>query len=179
MSLPLRPEMCIFTNNSSGSGINTGVTPRIISLPSKIPPQRSIPYHWTRPLSVHAETNHAYVKKKSNFLTIDRYGGTVYDTRCIKPYSLWLLSVFQSLPSQSGFQNSAWGHFKTQHWSLSVAWLRTNTSLRSFAVDCGGPIKIPTEVWLCAERRSDEANGGKKGGKTVSKSRGKTYCVFI
>lgn len=62
---------------------------------------------------------------KSNFPAIDRYGGTVYDIRCIKPYSLWLLSVFQSLRSQSGFQNSAWGHFKTQHWSLSAAWLRS------------------------------------------------------
>ena len=57
-----------------------------------------------------------------------------------------------------------------------------NISLRSTAVDCGGPIKIPTEVWLRVERRPDEANGGKRereGAKAASWSGGKTYCVFI
>lgn len=61
---------------------------------------------------------------KSNFVAIYEFGATV-DIRYIKPYTLWLVSIFQSLCSQSGFQNSAWGHFKTQHRSLSVAWLRS------------------------------------------------------
>ena len=195
VSLPLRPEMCIFTNNNSSS-INTPhalthITSRIIFPPPFKDHSPEIDctsnfnhYRWK-------DTNRRIMdiwsnirKLKSNFLAIDRYGATAHGCKIHKtPYPVALIYFSKSALSEwfpklcvRPLQNPALvlecslAEERTHPWGalLLIVEGQLKSQLKSGFVRNAGP---------------DEANGGKrkgrKGAETVSQSRRKDIlCVY-